>query len=144
MAFTSAGIQEPQAGVEGKFSLWFLSALALAEGNVILSKFTDEKIRDPRIVDLRKKVNANLVRERKLGARVVVTMKDGTKFDKVLKHPKGSPENPLGFDEIARKFKSAAALSIPEANIAPLIHKIEAFETLQNINEIFSLAKGTP
>ena len=142
MAFTSAGIKEPKAGVEGKFSLWFLAALALGEGNVILSKFTDEKIHDPRIATLRKKVNANLVRERKLGARVVVTMKNGETFDRVLDYPKGSPENPLGFAEIAKKFKSAAALSIKQANIAPLIEKIEGFETLQRTKEIFSLAEG--
>jgi 2-methylcitrate dehydratase PrpD len=144
VAFTSAGIKEPKAGVEGKFSLWFLAALALAEGDVILSKFTDEKINDDRLIALRKKIDANLVRERKLGARVVVTMNDGEKFDEVLSHPKGSPENPLGFEEIAGKFRSAAALSIIEANITPLINKIERFETLQNIKEIFLLAEGKP
>jgi 2-methylcitrate dehydratase PrpD len=70
VAFTSAGIAEPKTGVEGKFSLRFLAALALAEGNVTLDKFTDEKVGDPRINRLRRKVNPTLVRELGLGARL--------------------------------------------------------------------------
>ena len=141
IAFTSAGIKAPRIGVQGKFSLWFLAALALAEGNVTVDKFTDEKIGDPRLVTLRKKVNANMVRERKLGAKVSVKMNDGQVFEGILKNPKGSPENPLGFEAIARKFESTARLAIAHENIDPLMERIAHFETLACVDEIFSLAK---
>lgn len=132
MAFTSAGIKKPNIGVEGKFSLWFLSALALAEGDIRLDKFTNEKVRDPVIERLRAKVNAELVTELKLGARVKVTMKDSTVFQRDRTSPKGSPENPLTFQETEKKFRDTAKISISENGIENLIKHIQDLEKLQN------------
>jgi 2-methylcitrate dehydratase PrpD len=63
---------------------------------------------------MRKKVNATLVRELNLGARVAVTMKDGTIYRGFLEAPKGDPANPMSFDEIEEKFRNNAKLAIPE------------------------------
>ena len=121
VAFTSAGIQEPKIGVEGKFSLRFLAALALAEGSVTLDKFTDGKVNDPGLVNLRKKVKAKLVRELKLGARVAVRMKDDILYQSALDSPKGSPKNPLSFEELGKKFRDAAATRITSARNIKLL-----------------------
>ena len=129
--------------MEGKFSLWFLAALALAEGNVTLDKFTDAKVNDPGLIELRQKINAKLVRELKLGARVSVRMKDGKKYEKFLKAPKGSPENPLSFGEIGTKFRNAAKSAISDENIERLIEKIKILEQVQDIAELISLTERT-
>ena len=129
--------------MEGKFSLWFLAALALAEGNVTLDKFTDEKVNDPGLIKLRQKINAKLVRELKLGARVAVRMKDGKEYEKFLKAPKGSPENPLSFGEIGTKFRNAAKPAISNENIERLIEKIKILEELRDIAEMISLIQKT-
>ena len=139
MAFTSAGIAEPKTGVEGKFSLRFLAALALAEGNVTLDKFTDEKVGDPRINRLRRKVNPTLVRELGFGARLSVRMKDGTEYREFRAKPKGDPANPLSFDELVRKFRSTAGSAIPHENVERLIDRIRTLETLPDVIEIMSL-----
>jgi len=129
--------------VEGKFSLWFLAALALSEGNVTLDKFTDAKVNDPGLITLRQKINAKLVRELKLGARVAVRMKDGKEYKKFLKAPKGSPENPMSFREIGTKFRNAAKPTISDENVERLIEKIKSLEELQDIAEIISLIQRT-
>jgi len=72
----------------------------LTEGNVTLDKFTDEKVNDPKITQLIEKTEAKLVPELKLGAKVIVKMKNGDEYKRELKYPKGSPENPLSIDEI--------------------------------------------
>jgi len=144
VAFTSAGIREPKIGVEGKFSLWFLAALALTEGNVTLDKFTDEKVNDPRLVNLRRKVNATLVRELGLGARVIVRMKDGIQYKGFKATPKGSPEDPLSLEEIKTKFRDASKPAIPEKNIELLLDKIGILEKLTGIEEIITLTKPGP
>lgn len=127
--------------MEGKFSLLFLAALALAEGHVTLDKFTDEKVNDPRLVKLRGKVKAHLKRELKFGARVEVKMKDGTTYKEFRKTPKGDPANPLSFEEITMKFKNTAKLAVSEKNIELLIEKVKALENLTDPKEIVSLTK---
>jgi 2-methylcitrate dehydratase PrpD len=61
-----------------------------------------------------KKKNATLVRELNLGARVAVTMKDGTTYSGFLEAPKGDPANPMSFDEIKEKFRNNARAAISE------------------------------
>ena len=107
-----------------------------------LEKFTNKKVGDPRLIRLREKVNANLVRELKFGARVAVRMKDGTEYKGFLATPKGNPANPLSFEEIAKKFRDTAKLAIPEKNIETLIEKIGDFENLPDVREIMSLLES--
>ena len=143
VAFTSAGITDPKIGAEGKFSLWFLAALALAEGNITLDKFTDEKINDPQLTRLRRKVNAKLDRRLNLGAKVKVKMKDGTVYKGELATPKGNPANPLSLEEVETKFRDTANLAIPEGKIERLIDRIKVLEELTDTKEIMALARSS-
>jgi 2-methylcitrate dehydratase PrpD len=139
VAFTSAGIKEPKIGVEGKFSLWFLAALALAEGNVNLEKFTDEKVNDSRLIDLRRKVKAKLVRDLKFGASVEVKMNDGTEYKGFRKTPKGDPANPLSLEEIERKFEGMAKKFLSKKDNKLLVTKVKNIENLDDVREITAL-----
>jgi 2-methylcitrate dehydratase PrpD len=139
VAFSSAGIRRPKIGVEGKFSLWFLAALALAEGSVTLEKFTDDKVRDPALGRLMDRIDAQLVRELKFGARVLVRMKDGTEYSGHRKIPKGDPANPLSFEELASKFMNLASAAIPERNATRLVEKIERLDEVRDLGEIMAL-----
>ena len=138
-ASTAAAIREPRLGVEGKFSVWFLAALALAEGNVTLDKFTDEKVNNPRLVNLRKKIRTRLDPRIGFGARVSVKMKDGTEYKEFLAKPKGDPDNPLTFAELAEKYRNAAGLVISADAVKTLIEKIKTLEKVNDMNEIVAL-----
>lgn len=140
VASTAAAIKEPKLGVEGKFSVWFLAALALAEGSVTLEKFTDEKVNDPRLVRLRKKIETRLDPRIGFGARLRLLMKDGTEHKAFLSKPKGDPENPLSFDELAAKYRNAAGLAISDVAIGALIAAVKRMEEVQDMNEIVRLA----
>ncbi|RLB81116.1 MAG: hypothetical protein DRH24_09540 [Deltaproteobacteria bacterium] len=142
VASTAASIAKPKLGVEGKFSVWFLAALALAEGNITADKFTDEKVNNPKLVNLRKKIHTSLDPRIKFGARMSVKMKDGTEYKDFLAAPKGDPSNPLSFEELAAKYENAAILAIPKKNIDLLIEKIKVIDKIENINEIIALSRG--
>jgi 2-methylcitrate dehydratase PrpD len=122
--------------VEGKFSLRFLAALSLGEGNVTLDKFTDEKVNDPLLIQLRKKVHATLVRELGLGARVAVRMKDGTIYRGSSEAPKGDPANPMSFDEIEEKFRNNVRQVLPKQNLELVLERIKHLERLSDIQEL--------
>ena len=140
VASTAAAIKEPKIGVEGKFSVWFLAALALAEGSVTLEKFTDEKVNDPRLVRLRKKIETRLDPRIGFGARLRILMKDGSEHKAFLSKPKGDPENPLSFDELTSKYRHAAKLAISEEAIDSLVAAVKRLETVRDINDIVRLA----
>ena len=139
VASTAAAIKEPKLGAEGKFSVWFLAALALAEGNVTLDKFTDEKVNNPQLVNLRKKIETKLDPRIGFGARLCVKMKDGTEHRAFLAKPKGDPDNPLTFEELTEKYRNAAILAISQENIDALIDKIKNLEDISHMNEIVAL-----
>lgn len=125
--------------MEGKFSLRFLAALSLSEGNVILDKFTDEKVNDPILIRLRKKVNATLVRELGLGARVAVRMKDGTIYRGSSEAPKGDPANPMSFDEIEEKFRNNVRRVLPKQNLDLALERVKNLERLSELPELLTL-----
>lgn len=50
----AAGIREPKTLHEGRFSIYFVAALALREGRITIDNFTEEKVMDPELVSLRK------------------------------------------------------------------------------------------
>ena len=139
VAFTSAGIKDPKIGVEGKFSLWFLAALAIAEGDVCLEKFTDEKVNDRQLIGLRHKVKARLVRELKFGASVGVRMKDGTEYEGFRKTPKGDPANPLSLGEIERKFEGMAKKYLSKDRRERLVTKVKGIEDLNDMRDLTAL-----
>ena len=140
VASTAASLKEPVKGVEGKFSVWFLAAVALAEGNITVDTFTDKKVNDPGLVALRKKIHTSLDPRIKFGARLCVKMKDGTEYKDFLAAPKGDPSNSLSLEELVAKYRNAASLSIPQKNIDLLIEKIKILDKIKDINEIIDLS----
>jgi 2-methylcitrate dehydratase PrpD len=136
----AAGIAEPKKALEGKFSVYHCAALAFLEGSVDEDKFTDEKVNDPRLVELRKKVKARLNPDFKLlDAKVTVVTKDGREVVSFVSIPKGQPENPLTFSEMEDKFTGLAKLVLPEENIRQVIEKVKTLENIADLRELFRL-----
>jgi len=71
MALDAAGKMTPATGLEGKFSIPYCVANALLRGETGNAAFTDEKVRDPEVRELMRKVRVTLHPEIKaLEARV--------------------------------------------------------------------------
>ncbi len=138
----SAGQSEPKTGLAGKFSVYFCAALALAEGAVGEDMFTDQKVLDPQMVALRKKVKAQIVPEFKdTEARVTITTKNGKKYTTYITTPKGDPRNPPSDQELEEKFRSLAAFVLPEAKINRLAKAIWSLEEVRNIRNLIKLCQ---
>ena len=84
-------------------------------------------------------MHATLVRELNMGARVAVTMKDGTIYRGFLEAPKGDPANPMSSEEIEKKFRDNARTAVSEKNMEALIERINNFENLSGVEELFTL-----
>jgi len=133
----AAGIVEPRTLHEGRFSIYFLSALALAEGKVTTDNLTEEKVLNRELNELRKKVKAKGLSDVGLSSHVKVHMKDGTIYEKYTAAPKGSSENPLSPEELKEKFRTTSFLR--PAVAGEVIGKVMELERVQSLAEILSL-----
>ena len=127
----------PSTTVESQFSIAWGVASGIALGQVTLQEFTESElgIHNPKILAISKKI-ASIEVDPSLsgsfdGARVEVTMKDGTVHNIVREKPKGSPDNPLSFEEVAVKFNgcmNSADRKIPAENAGKLVELVRELE----------------
>jgi len=135
----AAGIKNPQTLHEGRFSIYFIAALALRNGHITVDNFTEEKVSDPELVALRKKVYATGLDNVALSAKVRIIMKDGTIYERFTPAPKGSTENPLTVEQLKDKFKITSGLSSERAE--SVIERIMRMEELSSVQDILNCLK---
>ena len=102
---TTTGLAEPRTGLEGKFSIYHVLAVALADGAALLDQFTDERVADPALARLRERVHVNTDAEQhKDSARVVLTLRDGRTLERHVAHNLGTPDNPMTDGQLEDKL----------------------------------------
>lgn len=100
------GKRAPASGLEGKFSVYFASAVAIAAGAAGVKEFTDAWVRDSRVVALQDRVA--VVVDPTIGeaqARAVITLKGGRRVEKFIEHAVGSVERPLSDRDLDAKVR---------------------------------------
>ena len=104
----------PESVVDEQFSMPFGVAVAALDGAAGLAQFTLEKARSPQVREMMNKVV--LVKDPRIEetfpqewpARVSIELDGGRRCEKFVRYPKGDPENPLSWDEMAAKFRALA------------------------------------
>jgi len=137
------GKKTPQTGLEGKFSIYFAAAAALVTGAAGVKQFSDETVRDPRVVALRDRVVATVdpaIHEEQ--ARVAITLRDGRRVEKYIEHAVGSVESPMSDDALEAKFADLADGVLPAARTRELIATCWRIEELASAAEVATAARG--
>jgi 2-methylcitrate dehydratase PrpD len=142
----------PESGLEGKFSMEYVVAAALHDGEVKLATFNDEAVAQPEI----KRLTA-LVRVAEDGppartslggsALVSVQLVDGSKHaSKLAEVPRGDPANPLSWGDLAAKFRDCARDLLPQDALDRAITTIERLDrssALQLANDLTTVPAAT-
>ena len=106
---TTTGLAEPATGLQGKFSIYHVLAVALADGAALLDQFTDERVADLALAALRDRVHVHTDDDQtKDSARVVLTLKDGRTLERHVAHNLGTPDNPMSDRQLTDKFVGLA------------------------------------
>lgn len=96
----------PKSGLEGKFSIEYAVAAALADGYVRLTSFTDEAVNRPALQQffdcVRTSEDDGPIDPRH--AEITVTLHDGTHLRRVVQTLHGSTEEPLTDEELLAKI----------------------------------------
>jgi 2-methylcitrate dehydratase PrpD len=107
---TTTGLTEPRTGLEGKFSIYHVLAVALADGAAFLDQFTDERVGDPELARIRERVRVHTDPEQsKDSARVVLITSDGRTLQRHVAHNLGTPDNPMTDQQLEDKFLALAS-----------------------------------
>lgn len=137
-------IKTPQNGGEAKFSLAYGSAVALREHCFGVTHLLPQAYLDQTTLALAQKVTCVIdpevqaVYPGKRGARIRITLKNGTVYEKELYDLKGSPNNPVGWTELKAKFLANAGALISREKAQNLAEQIERLEQLESVESIMA------
>jgi len=104
-----ASKHRPANDYAAKFSTPFNIAVAFVSGGAGLAAFSEETVRDPRILGLASKVryvvDPNNPYPKAYTGHIRMTLKDGRVFEERQPHIRGGSQEPLTRDEIEAKFR---------------------------------------
>jgi 2-methylcitrate dehydratase PrpD len=137
--------------VAAQLSHPYVCAVTLLEGNAFIDQFTEEKIRNPRILEFAKKVDVvhdeeieKLPRHLRYTVKVDVHLNDGRVFNLQETFPKGHPKNPFSSEELLWKFRTLAGKAIDDENrVDRIIEAVLHMEDLESFNELTGLLSAS-
>src|SRR5437762_4914797 len=135
--------QRPVSSYGAKFSLPYSISVMLIRGRAGLEEFTDEAIRDSRVLDLAKKVGYELDPTidypRHFSGHVKIKLKGGTVLEENQPYPRGGLEEPLLPEEIEDKFRANARLALADVRVERIIDAVRQIEQLSSITSLADL-----
>jgi 2-methylcitrate dehydratase PrpD len=116
------GKKTPQTGLEGKFSVYHSSAVAVIHGAAGEEEYSDEVVRDPKVIALRDKVSATVDKAmHEDQVKVTIRLKGGKTLEKYVEHAVGSLGKPMSDADLEAKFRAFCAGILSKAETDQLI-----------------------
>ncbi len=133
----------PSNELQGKFSMEFCMAILLLEGRAGLNEFTDEVVNRPDVKAMIERVEfvvderAEAAGYHKMTTYIDITLTDGTRISGMADFGKGSPANPMSFDEVAAKFHECAEFAKwDKGRAGEVVGMVRDFETLPTLDAL--------
>jgi len=137
--------------VDAEFSIPYCMAVLMYEPEPGPNWYTEDKLKDPEILELAGKVKAEgpvvmlnkafiLFREGEYPhVSVEVKTKDGRLLKEDVPFPKGHPRNRMTVDEYKDRFRRAASFTLKPDKIEAATEKILKLEEVEDVSEISDL-----
>ena len=140
VTFQAAAQMNPQTGLEGKFSVPYCVANALLNEVTGMAAFTDDKVNDPPVRELMKKIEMKKDPQKTaLEATVDITVKGGQTFSGFSDILQKIPPLDVKIDRVRAKFLDLAATAeIPEERAKQIA------EIVENLENVADLTRLTP
>ena len=136
---------DPQTRETADHSLPYIMALCLTQGGYWLDDFTEERIKNPKLRPLMKKIEVRETEEcnsrfpESNSFRIKVTMKNGETIERGIDHAKGDPQNPMTDDEIVTKFRKLSAPVMSESQMDRALDRLWKLEEMSDMSEVLGL-----
>lgn len=140
-----------QGVLAAQMNLRYGMAVMALERKATAAQFTDQKMRDPVIMDFVRRVNVEHEPEYdgsggkyRVACRAVVQTRDGAVHETEMLYRKGSHEDPMTAEEIGAKFLDLAGRSLPQAmagRIAGIVAKLEMMDDSDALTSLLGAPK---
>ena len=137
---------QPKTGLEAKFSMEFCLAILLLEGKAGLGQFSDKVVLRPDLQEMIRRINFYVDPEGesagydKMTSILKIHLKNGAVIAGRADFGKGSPANPMSFDEAAKKFRGCAEFAEwPTAKTEKIIAFTKSLEAVTDMSALSSL-----
>jgi 2-methylcitrate dehydratase PrpD len=136
----------PTDELQAKFSMEFCMAILLIEGRAGLSEFTDEVVHREDVKAMIEKVDfvvddrAEAAGYHLMTTYIDIELKDGRTVSGKSDFGKGSPANPMSYDEVAGKFLECAEFASWDTGRAKeVVSIVREFEKLSDVRGLMAL-----
>ena len=136
----------PKTGLQAKFSMEFCMAILLLDGKADQMKYTDAVVNRDDVQKMIDRVRFYVDPEAekagydKMTTILKITMKDGRTISGRADFGKGSPINPMSYDEVADKFRGCAAFAEwPSAEAKQVIELVRKLEDVPDVRTLTAL-----
>lgn len=137
----------PQSRETADHSLPYCVAVALLDGRVTMHSFDDDRLHDPRVLDLLGRMT--LVRDAALTAgypagipnRLTVTLADGRTLQDEVSFPRGHARNPMDDSEVEGKFRALIGESPLAGREDALLDLLWRIDREPNVGRLFELLR---
>lgn len=137
---------KPDTIISAQMNIPYGAAVTLLEGDASVEQYTEEKIRDPKVLDLTSKVK--VVHDPELDAKgeshayyvhVEITTVQGQKHATEVYWAKGTPANPLSEKELANKCHRLADSVIGPSKVDRLIDLVLNLDEVEEVSLLLEL-----
>lgn len=132
----------PKTWLEAKFSLPFNAAAILVRGRAGLAEFTDAVVQDPEIQAMIDKIDYRAFDTIKEGytnttTLIEIDLTDGSTVSGQVDYPKGSPQDPMSYEEVTEKFEECAEFAKwPQEKAAQIVALVRDFEAMDDVRAL--------
>ena len=138
----------PKTGLQAKFSMEFCMAILLVDGKADQTKYTDAVVNREDVQQMIERVRFYVDPEAeqagydKMTTILKITLKDGRTISGKADFGKGSPINPMSYDEVADKFRGCAAFaqwpSTKANQVVEMVRKLEDVGDVRTLTTLLS------
>ncbi len=137
--------ENPQ--VDAQFSIPYTVSAALLRGDVFIGDFQEDSIREPRVLELAKKVRVRVDQDHRwerlmAPTTIEVRLEGGDLLRKRVEVMKGHPLNSLTWEELTRKFSRCATFAarpFPGKETGRIIETVRHLDELEDVAELVGL-----
>ncbi|MFP6869052.1 MAG: MmgE/PrpD family protein [Nitrospinota bacterium] len=137
--------RRPRTHYEGKFSLPYCLGSIFVRGRLTLDDFTDEAVRDERVLAAAAKVDYrqddSMDSLNFFPGKIEVRLKGGKTFAAEEKHQRGCAENPMAPVEVQKKFMQNAQRSLPAARAEEAMDHVLNLDVLSGVAPLTGLLR---
>ena len=137
---------QPKTGLEAKFSMEFCLAILLLEHKAGLGQFSDRAVQRPDVQAMIRRINFYVDPEAesagydKMTSILKIHLTDGRMITGRADFGKGSPANPMSFDEAAAKFRGCAEFAEwPKLKTEEIITFVKGLEVAPDMSALSPL-----